>query len=110
MVVNEANINLSMHLYHEKIFFSSRRRHTRLQGDWSSDVCSSDLTTGRRKCALVVRRITETGQNLLPGTWLACPDQRLTCLNKACNELGGSIRIRRAGTTYAALRDRKSVV
>src|SRR5688500_20158977 len=22
---------------------SSRRRHTRLQGDWSSDVCSSDL-------------------------------------------------------------------
>src|SRR2546426_337023 len=26
--------------YH--LFFSSRRRHTRLQGDWSSDVCSSD--------------------------------------------------------------------
>src|ERR1022692_989252 len=43
-------------------FFSSRRRHTRLQGDWSSDVCSSDLKTqdgfssglgalsARRKC------------------------------------------------------------
>src|SRR5256885_3672771 len=27
-------------------FFSSRRRHTRLQGDWSSDVCSSDLGPG----------------------------------------------------------------
>src|SRR3989454_12344122 len=27
-------------------FFSSRRRHTRLQGDWSSDVCSSDLFPG----------------------------------------------------------------
>ena len=25
-------------------FFSSRRRHTRLVRDWSSDVCSSDLT------------------------------------------------------------------
>src|SRR5438093_13194233 len=25
-------------------FFSSRRRHTRLVSDWSSDVCSSDLT------------------------------------------------------------------
>src|SRR5256885_8557666 len=25
-----------------KNFFSSRRRHARLQGDWSSDVCSSD--------------------------------------------------------------------
>src|SRR5437763_15751923 len=26
-------------------FFSSRRRHTRYIGDWSSDVCSSDLIT-----------------------------------------------------------------
>src|SRR5713226_4693379 len=28
-------------------FFSSRRRHTRWTGDWSSDVCSSDLI---RRC------------------------------------------------------------
>src|SRR3712207_9125450 len=27
-------------------FFSSRRRHTRYWRDWSSDVCSSDLTSG----------------------------------------------------------------
>src|SRR5438093_13090912 len=27
-------------------FFSSRRRHTRLVSDWSSDVCSSDLEHG----------------------------------------------------------------
>src|SRR5437762_13213153 len=27
-------------------FFSSRRRHTRYIGDWSSDVCSSDLRPG----------------------------------------------------------------
>src|SRR5438093_2286965 len=26
-------------------FFSRRRRHTRLVSDWSSDVCSSDLST-----------------------------------------------------------------
>src|SRR5471030_1303047 len=26
------------------VFFSSRRRHTRCLSDWSSDVCSSDLT------------------------------------------------------------------
>src|SRR5260370_2517229 len=26
-------------------FFSSRRRHTRFKCDWSSDVCSSDLTS-----------------------------------------------------------------
>src|SRR5256885_3570847 len=28
------------------LFFSGRRRHTSLQGDWSSDVCSSDLGAG----------------------------------------------------------------
>src|SRR2546430_10214327 len=27
-------------------FFSSRRRHTRFDCDWSSDVCSSDLRDG----------------------------------------------------------------
>src|SRR5205814_6547005 len=31
-------------------FFSSRRRHTRCLSDWSSDVCSSDLTS----CAAAV--------------------------------------------------------
>src|SRR5438477_10754164 len=29
----------------DQFFFSSRRRHTRLTCDWSSDVCSSDLVT-----------------------------------------------------------------
>src|SRR5438477_11396807 len=29
-------------------FFSSRRRHTRLTCDWSSDVCSSDLLRSRQ--------------------------------------------------------------
>src|SRR5206468_10164062 len=31
------------HLYIIIFFFSSRRRHTRSDRDWSSDVCSSDL-------------------------------------------------------------------
>src|SRR2546427_10571457 len=30
-------------IMHEYFFFSSRRRHTRFDCDWSSDVCSSDL-------------------------------------------------------------------
>src|SRR3989454_7562572 len=34
---------LRLHPFCFFFFFSSRRRHTRLQGDWSSDVCSSDL-------------------------------------------------------------------
>src|SRR5437764_9176927 len=43
-------------------FFSSRRRHTRYIGDWSSDVCSSDLGapggTGARSAA--ARRASRT--------------------------------------------------
>src|SRR5262249_59969486 len=31
-------------MYYVFFFFSSRRRHTRLVSDWSSDVCSSDLS------------------------------------------------------------------
>ena len=31
-------------VYLSAFFFSSRRRHTRLVSDWSSDVCSSDLS------------------------------------------------------------------
>src|SRR5690242_20861462 len=31
----------------EIFFFSSRRRHTRLTCDWSSDVCSSDLPSAQ---------------------------------------------------------------
>src|SRR5437762_11091650 len=36
-------------LYFFFFFFSSRRRHTRYIGDWSSDVCSSDLLPGFRR-------------------------------------------------------------
>src|SRR5438046_5402207 len=37
-------------------FFSSRRRHTRLVSDWSSDVCSSDL---RNRAELWDRKIKD---------------------------------------------------
>src|SRR2546427_6788792 len=34
-------------MYFVIFFFSSRRRHTRFDCDWSSDVCSSDLETSK---------------------------------------------------------------
>src|SRR5438876_10269560 len=48
-------------------FFSSRRRHTRWTGDWSSDVCSSDLpwagTTDRDvECLLGAAMLCRTEQ------------------------------------------------
>src|SRR5699024_11257855 len=41
-------------------FFSSRRRHTRSKRDWSSDVCSSDLTAVRYEGEILFE-----GENLL---------------------------------------------
>src|SRR5256885_3781961 len=46
-------------------FFSSRRRHTRLQGDWSSDVCSSDLGRAIMNLALFTY--------FIPAAFLAVP-------------------------------------
>src|SRR5256886_12720657 len=37
-------------------FFSSRRRHTRFDCDWSSDVCSSDLKA-RTKTLTIPRQV-----------------------------------------------------
>src|SRR5256885_5475400 len=45
--------------FSDLFFFSSRRRHTRLQGDWSSDVCSSDLGPSRIHSAQQTRRLLE---------------------------------------------------
>src|SRR2546430_12915158 len=39
-------------------FFSSRRRHTRFDCDWSSDVCSSDLGIQQRLVSLALKART----------------------------------------------------
>src|SRR5690348_18052466 len=43
--IKDKCLNLSI------FFFSSRRRHTSWTGDWSSDVCSSDLPACRARAA-----------------------------------------------------------
>src|SRR6266853_3040725 len=47
-------------------FFSSRRRHTRFDCDWSSDVCSSDL--GKPTADTTFRRIIQQVPRLHIGT------------------------------------------
>src|SRR5688572_19788309 len=42
-------------------FFSSRRRHTRFDCDWSSDVCSSDLNSGK---------VATIGEEVLSRYWV----------------------------------------
>src|SRR5256885_8214498 len=56
-------------------FFSSRRRHTRLQGEWSSDVCSSDLLcmggAGEGWPCGRLRRWRQCAAELAPYGWVA---------------------------------------
>src|SRR5207248_8085327 len=51
-------------------FFSSRRRHTRSYGDWSSDVCSSDLGPHFR------RHLIFPGSAGIPAGELLLPENR----------------------------------
>src|SRR3712207_3174666 len=46
-ICSRAIVSLMIRQYILSFFFSSRRRHTRYWRDWSSDVCSSDLSRGR---------------------------------------------------------------
>src|SRR5690554_3204818 len=55
--------------FSRSFFFSSRRRHTRCGHDWSSDVCSSDLTDP----SLVAYLVGETGFTMLGWVVLLTP-------------------------------------
>src|SRR2546427_3938080 len=81
-------------------FFSSRRRHTIFDCDWSSDVCSSDLGSSRRiskwRCGAVDRP--------------ELPERAITCLAGTASP---SCTSRRDACPYIVLYpplDRKSVV
>src|SRR5947209_19620508 len=65
-------------------FFSSRRRHTRDWRDWSSDVCSSDLTiaSGWRKSTQRKPRAVSSSYSRLRSLFVPIP--------KATGEVGRS--------------------
>src|SRR5256886_12213356 len=50
-------------------FFSSRRRHTRFDCDWSSDVCSSDLLLHSRVLRSNILLLTKMGADV----WVCGP-------------------------------------
>src|SRR5690606_41119580 len=100
------------------LFFSSRRRHTRFSRDWSSDVCSSDLSPGLqswealragRKSSKKTRSVTRSSKKLSsmtrgPGLkpWVTInadfvrPDRKSVVQGK-CVEVGGRLSITNKG-------------
>src|SRR2546429_244854 len=95
---------------HFHLFFSSRRRHTRCGGDWSSDVCSSDLgaagVTASAWIYLVPARPAWTSKRTVAGFFL--PSMLLGPLLVASLGIGDRRRLNMAIVVAAA--DRKSVV
>src|SRR5438309_10863480 len=64
-------------------FFSSRRRHTRWNCDWSSDVCSSDLRLTRACGSIGTCRELPPSDRLTRQTLSSrkSPDADSTCIN-----------------------------
>src|SRR2546427_10265593 len=96
-----------MFLFSHFFFFSSRRRHTRFDCDWSSDVCSSDLCGGSEPTVLpneipAGNKATVALDTLTPVSGAAVAIGRdsggiyamsLVCTHQGCNiaQSGGSV-------------------
>src|SRR5437762_7063081 len=75
-------------------FFSSRRRHTRYIGDWSSDVCSSDLSRRKRGEAHMDLRYPSVAP---PSTGSAIPVMKLAdgdARNRIASAISSGVAIR----------------
>src|SRR5690242_21328857 len=77
-------------------FFSSRRRHTRLTCDWSSDVCSSDLRVllsgdptrslgalSEAECARVIAALDLAESMQVPVEWYAVSAGARIAMNRS---------------------------
>src|SRR5437899_12508227 len=88
--MNVIPVFVSFHYF----FFSSRRRHTRCLSDWSSDVCSSDLSEskGQPRWSTTAPAGVLGHASLLSGTpsWSRSEERRV---GKSV-EVGGSRRSR----------------
>src|SRR2546430_963405 len=84
-------------------FFSSRRRHTRFDCDWSSDVCSSDLCTMRLRADELNRFGEELGRSLAAPVVIGLSGElgsgKTTLVQAICRGLGA--RALATSPTYA---------
>src|SRR2546430_5021806 len=78
-------------------FFSSRRRHTRFDCDWSSDVCSSDLERRRAAGLLPGKscRVQGAADHRVPGRLAkercAEEDRKSTRLNSSHSQISYAV-------------------
>src|SRR5205807_7062333 len=87
-------------------FFSSRRRHTRLQGDWGSDVCSSDLVGAT--CLVTSRKAGHDQDPSLGASATLCLSAQGAILR--AETAAGTLSAASYSTDIPGDADRKSVV
>src|SRR5688572_28258022 len=79
-------------------FFSSRRRHTSFDCDWSSDVCSSDLSTGMASATAMPTwdkgSATTTSAAACRTGWISAAVAAIRCC--ALTVVAGDLKIGRA--------------
>src|SRR2546430_5515417 len=90
-----------MSVLYSFFFFSSRRRHTRFDCDWSSDVCSSDLSEAHtyrgRASRLIVYRSQFAGTNkatalnFIVGAEIENIDRKSTRLNSSHSQISYAV-------------------
>src|SRR5207248_7386109 len=78
-------------------FFSSRRRHTRSYGDWSSDVCSSDLAS----VSLTVRAGKQASS---PGSPAAPATLRFAAATASSTDVSSNQSFRRTARPCVSIR------
>src|SRR4051812_17923774 len=71
-------------------FFSSRRRHTRLTCDWSSDVCSSDLASRARAMRSIAVFASVASAVLMVALSAACTDEQIVLATMPHDSEGGA--------------------
>src|SRR5690348_605486 len=86
-------------------FFSSRRRHTRWTGDWSSDVCSSDLGTRTAAATGPAATAAATGPRARSGTRAAAACAGTAPAHAGRRRARGHVHRARPGTAGTRTRE-----
>src|SRR5438034_6960914 len=117
---NQSKVRLSSHFsqqIYSSFFFSSRRRHTRSLCDWSSDVCSSDLSLSNGVLLGVTRgslglryELPRTAARTAFSNSIGCAVKGRTAFTPMRRALAIYSSLLFAVSRMLASRDRKSVV
>src|SRR5438105_4806456 len=94
-------------------FFSSRRRHTRSTRDWSSDVCSSDLSDHGIGLPVIFLHAFPLNRSMWEGEMIALLQEQARSeerrVGKSVDHRGGSTMKKKKNTKKRNTDDMKSI-